>query len=238
MNIYEKLNAIRKGFLDASMKKSGKNMHAQFTYFQLEDIIPIAQKLFDKHKVSFITTYSPSLGVMTGKLVDLESDGEIVITIPFREISTPEKFRMNEVQSLGASLTYSRRYLYFTLFDIVEADIIDDDKTAKAMNKVEVPKTTPAETVTPVKPVKPKTATERKEIAKEITKADENADELMLEALKTACTELLKIKPDTKEIITAIALKTKKFTECKKSDCEAIIREVGNKIEDAKRVNA
>ena len=49
MNVWQKLQAVRMEFLAAGSKKSGKNLHAEFTYFELVDIVPQAEALFTKY---------------------------------------------------------------------------------------------------------------------------------------------------------------------------------------------
>ena len=46
-NVYQKLLKARAMFLNADPKKSGKNMQLAFKYFELDDIVPIAIKIFE-----------------------------------------------------------------------------------------------------------------------------------------------------------------------------------------------
>ena len=46
MNVRQKLAKARLYFLNQKVKKSGKNMHLEFKYFELEDIVPPAIRIF------------------------------------------------------------------------------------------------------------------------------------------------------------------------------------------------
>lgn len=46
MNVRQKLAKARLQFLNQKVKKSGKNMHLEFKYFELEDIVPPAIRIF------------------------------------------------------------------------------------------------------------------------------------------------------------------------------------------------
>lgn len=46
MNVRQKLAKARLYFLNQKVQKSGKNMHLEFKYFELEDIVPPATRIF------------------------------------------------------------------------------------------------------------------------------------------------------------------------------------------------
>lgn len=46
MNVWQKLLAARIEFLRRGVTKSGVNLHAEFKYFELEDIVPVATRDF------------------------------------------------------------------------------------------------------------------------------------------------------------------------------------------------
>ena len=223
MNVWQKLLASRIDFLKQKVKQSGVNLHAEFTYFELKDIVPVATDIFAKYNCVFLTTFPE--GKAVGKLVNLDNI-EDIITVEFeaRSISEPAKFRMNEVQGLGAEITYMRRYLYFLILDIVVADDFDGESGKKTEDD-----DVPAPTTTKKKPV---TAEKRKEIKQELTSPEANADELQINALKAALRNLREIDPSKEEFIQQIALKTEGFTVIKKSACEQLILTIGEMIEN------
>ncbi len=133
MNVWQKLLAARIEFLRRGVTKSGVNLHAEFKYFELEDIVPVATEIFSNFNCVFLTSFPD--GKAVGRFINLDNpDEQVVVEFTARSIAEPGKFRMNEVQGLGAEITYMRRYLYFLILDVVEADAFDaeSDKDAPA----------------------------------------------------------------------------------------------------------
>ena len=57
MNIYGKLAKMKCEFQDKPVKKTGKNKFANFSYFKLEDIMPIINALMDKYGLCGIVSF-------------------------------------------------------------------------------------------------------------------------------------------------------------------------------------
>lgn len=131
MNIYEKLQTIKSELHNTEMKKSGKNQHSKFSYFELSDFLPCIVKLCEKHKVYTHITFSNDEAKLTA--FNAEKPDEMVsVSSPMRIVKIPGA---NEIQSLGGVQTYQRRYLYTCMFDIVENDVMDniaDKKTEQS----------------------------------------------------------------------------------------------------------
>lgn len=217
MTIWAKLLAVRKEFYNAGIKKSGVNDHAEFMYFELEDIVPVATPIFEKYGLIVAPTFGD--GNALARVVNIEKPEEFIIfEIPLQFIAQPAKFRMNEVQAVGATVTYYRRYLYMIILDLVEKD--EFDGTSAADNKE--------------KPVakKPATTEERKEIKKSLTNTDGEADDLQKAALKAALKKLREIDQSKEEFVQTVAIKTDGFKKIKKSACEELILTVNEMIEN------
>ena len=217
MTIWAKLLAVRKEFYNAGIKKSGVNDHAEFMYFELEDIVPVATPIFEKYGLIVAPTFGD--GNALARVVNIEKPEEFIIfEIPLQFIAQPAKFRMNEVQAVGATVTYYRRYLYMIILDLVEKD--EFDGTSAADNKE--------------KPVakKPATTEERKEIKKSLTNTDGEATELQKNALKSALKKLREIDQGQEEFVQTVAIKTDGFKKIKKSACEELILTVNKMIEN------
>lgn len=121
MNVYEKLAQARIDFMQANVKKSGKNTFANYSYYELSDILPVINQLAIKHR--FICEVSFTGDMATLVVRNLEKLDECVIfTSP---MSTASLKGCHEVQNLGAVQTYIKRYLYQNAFEIVEADALD-----------------------------------------------------------------------------------------------------------------
>lgn len=218
MNVWQKLLAARIDFLKQGVTKSGINMHAEFKYFELEDIVPTATEIFSRYNCLFVTSFPD--GKAVGRLINLDNaEEQVVVEFNSRSIAEPAKFRMNEVQGLGAEITYMRRYLYFLILDVVEADAFDGGSG----------KETPAPKAEPKKPV---SVEKREEIKQELTAPEANADDLQIKALKAALKRLKEVDSAQEEFIQQIALKTEGFTKVSKSTCEQLILKIGEMVEN------
>ena len=225
MNIYAKLQEARSRFLAAGAKKSGINRHAEFTYFELSDIVPIATKIFSDLHLTFMVDYFD--GNAVGTLIDIDApECKVSVTFPMTHIAEPAKFRMNEVQALGAEITYTRRYLYMLLLDIVEADVLDAGDGPKEPEP-EKPKAEPK------KKAAPKTKEERKAIKEELTSEETPATDEEREEVRGLMTRVLNAFPDQEEFLMEIMEKTEgleKLTAIQaaqlKEGLEAMLREV------------
>lgn len=222
MSVWEKLLHSRVDFMNEHVKQTGLNTHAEFTYFELKDIVPVATQIFSHYNCMFLTTFPA--GKAVGTFINLDNTEE-TITVEFetRSISEPAKYRMNEVQGLGAELTYMRRYLYFLILDIVVMDEFDSGiRIGKPAENSEEKSTS--------KKKAPATSKERTEIKGKLTAPEANADELQINALKNALKNLREIDPSKEEFIQEIALRTEGFTVIKKSACEELILTIGEMI--------
>ena len=114
-NVYQKLLTARAKFLEANVEKTGKNMHLSFKYFELEDIVPTAIRIFNE--VGLIPVVNFTADVATMNIINTDNPEESVpFVAPFNQIapivSNAGKQATNEMQALGSSITYMRRYLY------------------------------------------------------------------------------------------------------------------------------
>lgn len=212
-NIYKKLQLARQDFFNEGVKKSGINTHAEFKYFELEDIVPVASKIFEKYNCLFLVTFPEDKAV--GRFINLDNvEEELIVECKTTQIAEPGKFRMNEIQALGANITYMRRYLYFLLLDIIQDDDIDNQDNSK---------------ITSTKPVTPE---KREEIKNNLTNTKEQADKIQIKALKEALKKLKELDPGQEEFVQGVVLKTEGLTNIPKDVCEALI----NKVSDAIKV--
>ena len=120
-NVYQKLLKARADFLAAKVKKSGKNQHLRFEYFELDDIIPVATRIFSEVGLLPVVCFDGELATM--RMVDADCPEDyITFTSPVVALT---QNGMNAVQALGATETYQRRYLYYMALDICEPDALD-----------------------------------------------------------------------------------------------------------------
>lgn len=224
LNVYEKLNFARIEFLASDVKKSGRHLKPNYKYFELTDIVPVAQPIFFKYRLMVKMSFKADEATATVINID-KPEETIEFTSPMKEIESIYNQSgsplTNAIQNIGSVETYSRRYLYFAILDIVEQDSIDgaenDDDGA-------------VEPVV-VQPPKPATAEERTALKAEITGAEEPATELQLTALKEACAKWREIDSTADEEIQRIALETNGFQTLSKEKCEALVIMISNTIE-------
>lgn len=133
MNIYEKIQLIKKELLESNLKKSGENKFANFKYYELADFLPTIINLCDKHKVFTRVSFDYETAIL--EVRNIENPEEVVYyTSPMEEL---ELKGCNKVQALGGTETYNRRYLYQACFDIIENDMFDGTTGEVNMTKEE-----------------------------------------------------------------------------------------------------
>ena len=138
MNIYEKIQLIKKELLEANLKKTGENKFAGFKYYELADFLPTIINLCNEHKV--FTRVSFNNEEATLEVRNIEEPSEVIVyTSPMEQL---ELKGCNKVQALGGSETYNRRYLYQACFDIIENDMFDGTSSIENMTKEQAEKYT------------------------------------------------------------------------------------------------
>lgn len=227
-NVYQRLLMARSKFLDANVEKSGKNMHLCFTYFELEDIVPTAIRIFNEVGLISVVNFTPDVATM--EIINTENPDESVSFVaPFNQIqpiisnNTGGK-ATNEMQALGSSITYMRRYLYMIALDICESDSIDAN-----LGKGETASAPAAEKKAPATPE------QRQEVKENLTAPADNASALQIKGLKAVLKKLKDADPSKEELIANIAVQTKGFTEISKSDCETLIQKITAMLEGGQK---
>lgn len=234
MNVLQKLAEARLQFLNSRVDKTGKNMHLEFKYFELEDIVPVAIRIFADVGLTSFTSFDNERAAMTILNTDDPKDGGITFAVPYREnkpiVSNQGKEVTNPMQALGASITYLRRYLWMMALDITEPDEVDANLGAdKSAPAVGIPISNP-EITKKGKAKSPATAAERKAAKKDMTATDGPADELQITALKNACKQLMANDEAQEEFVQEVAMKTQGFTKITRSACEKLINHIGEMI--------
>lgn len=157
-SLEEKIMMIKHEIKSLVTTKSGKNTHSNFTYFQLEDFLPIAINLFVKYNIyncSYIDTELETIERVTitdeeGKTVTTKTEKPVEYVYIYLKnldkededdlyrIKTAEAtiYGASPIQNLGGKLTYMKRYAYMNLLDLVDPDIVDEGKPQTATNKV------------------------------------------------------------------------------------------------------
>nr|DAP09205.1 MAG TPA: ERF superfamily protein [Caudoviricetes sp.] len=229
MNVRQKLAKARLYFLNQKVKKSGKNMKLEFKYFELEDIVPPALRIFARVGLVSNTVFDGEKATMTIMNTDNPQEDGIQFVAPYREagqiISKAGNEVTNPIQALGASITYLRRYLWMMALDITEPDDVDPNLGTETTDDTENGEfAEEAAAATPAKKEKkaPATVAEREEAKKELTGADGAADEKQVAELKSLCKELMEKDETQEDFVQQIAMKTDGFTKITASACAAL----------------
>lgn len=225
--ILRRIAEIRQEWELLQHTKSGVNHHSEFTYFELEDIVPAATKLCRDHNTMFVVNFPDE--TVTGTLYCLDSDECFKFVTRKESIKDPAKFRMNEIQASGAAMTYYRRYMWGLLLDILDPDKIDSD-TSAPVSPVEVPKTPvvpPKQNDTPVVVNAPK---------KEADAPEEEADVLQKKALRNVMQEVLNLEPKAEDSINKILSETNNFANLSAARCEELLAAFNTTLKALKNV--
>lgn len=228
-NVYQKLAEARARFLSAQVKKSGVNRFAEFKYFELEDIVPVATSIFNDLGLLFSTTVL--CGIATGILFNVDDPTDcITVKLPLVDLTVTDKdgnikspAGMNSIQALGASITYVRRYLYMLILDIVEADTLDatSGKADPDTGKAEVPKKSK-------KPVSPE---KREEVKEELINHDGEATATQIKAIKNGLKKLRDKEGGDYESYIGASVKRVK-AGITKTEAEDLLIEIGEKVKE------
>lgn len=220
-NVYQKLIEAREKFLTSEINQSGKNMQLSFKYFELTDIVPTITHIFKDLGLLAVVRFTDTVATLT--IVNTDNPEETIdFPAPFNQIqpivSNAGKQVTNDMQALGASITYMRRYLYLIAMDICVNDEIEPSIDGNTNNQ----STTASAPATPE---------QRQEVKQELTAPADNASALQLNGLKNVLKKLKDADPSKEELITNIAVQTQGFTVISKADCETLIQKITAMLE-------
>jgi hypothetical protein len=124
--VHKKLMAARISLQEATLKKSGHNKFAGYSYFELGDFIPTITEIFYNIGLCGVVSYDSEIASLT--ITDTDDGTSLVITSPMAEANLKG---CHPIQNLGAVETYTRRYLWVTAMEIVEHDALDSSAPIK-----------------------------------------------------------------------------------------------------------
>ena len=224
LNVYQKLIEAREKFLMSDVNQSGKNMQLSFKYFELKDIVPTVTRIFKEMGLLAIARFTDTVATLT--IVNTDNPEETIdFPVPFNQIqpivSNAGKQVTNDMQALGSSITYMRRYLY-----LIAMDICVNDEIEPAINR-----DTNNQGASVAEKKAPATPEQRQEVKQELTAPQENATTLQIKGLKAVLKKLKEADPTKEEMIAQIAVQTEGFTSISKSDCETMIQKITAMLE-------
>jgi hypothetical protein len=104
----------------APIKKSGHNKFAGYQYFELGDFLPTINEIFNELGLCSVISFDKELATL--RVIDTDNGGSITFTSPMADAHLKG---CHPIQNMGATQTYSRRYLYVSALEIVEHDALD-----------------------------------------------------------------------------------------------------------------
>lgn len=136
MNLFMKIQTVKSRLLQANLKKSWKNSHAWFKYYELWDFLPAIVELCKENGLFTQVLFDDETATLS--IIDCDDPTQqILYTSPMRDV---ELKWCQPIQALWAVETYQRRYLYLNAFDIVENDTLDavawDEKEKKEEKEI------------------------------------------------------------------------------------------------------
>ena len=131
MNAHQKLSNARVKLQKSEIKKSGKNKHLGFEYFELADFLPTINEI--NAESGLLTAFSISEEMATLTVFNAEKPEEMII---FTSPVAHAKLQGNAspIQELGSQHTYMRRYLYLMAYEIIENDSLDAQVSPQVQN--------------------------------------------------------------------------------------------------------
>lgn len=122
LNIFQKIQRARVELQKRDIKKTGLNKYSGYKYFELGDFLPHVNEICDS--LSLYTEFK--YGEEKAFLYVIDCDNPDLR----REWSTPVKIPAlkgcSDIQAIGGSQTFARRYLYMMAFEIAETDLVDN----------------------------------------------------------------------------------------------------------------
>lgn len=146
--VYSKLQLARVMLQETSLKKTGKNDYANFTYFQLKDFLPEVNKIFAKlglfsrfmlcpevvatetmevkNENSVNVASKPIIKEMAIlEIIDIVKGDNVVYKMEVAPLTIGNNTKQNLYQAAGGRSTYYKRYLYRDALEIEEDDVYD-----------------------------------------------------------------------------------------------------------------
>lgn len=137
MNIYGKIAAIKKRLTEIKIAKSGLNNYSNFRYYELTDFLTHIISLNNELGVDDTITISRIDDKATIRLTNVDDANDFKeVSIPYTDAEmlgkggTPST--IDAIQRTGATVTYIRRYLYVTAYDIKDSDGIDPNDNVES----------------------------------------------------------------------------------------------------------
>jgi len=122
MSVFKKLQAARIALYAAGLKQSGLNKHSGIAYYELIDFTVDAQRIFND--VGLSSTFNMTSENAVLAIVDTDDGSKADFSCPVSFASIPKEPERG-IKSLGATITYLRRYLWMLALEIPQKEVAE-----------------------------------------------------------------------------------------------------------------
>lgn len=121
LNIFQKLQRSRVELQQKKLKKTGTNKYSNYDYFELGDFLPAINEICNNNGLATIFQFTKELATLD--VIDVDNlESKLQFSTPV-EIANLKG--CSDIQNIGGTQSYCRRYLYIMAFEIAESDIVD-----------------------------------------------------------------------------------------------------------------
>lgn len=124
LTLRQKLAVLRAHMAGLDLKKSGRNNHANFDYYELGDFLPDALKKMSELKMIGVTDFYSSDQFVFLDILDCEDENAQPIRFATEKAQVTIQ-GAQRMQNIGGEHTYHRRYLWMDALEISEPDTLD-----------------------------------------------------------------------------------------------------------------
>ncbi len=121
-NVWQRINAVKRGLRGVSLKKSGKNTFSKYEYMELNDFENALEDFCDKEGINTMFFWYTDKAVL--RVTNVEDPKDFVeVCSPVVDCGIKGA---SPIQNLGGMQTYLRRYLFTSTFGIAEHDMLEE----------------------------------------------------------------------------------------------------------------
>jgi hypothetical protein len=131
--VHERMSFIKAELSKTKINKSGHNKYAGFKYHELNDFIEAVNRLNNENGINDSITIDKTNDECKLTLFNIEDSTDCYsVMIPYTDAEMLAKggaaSNVDAIQRLGSTVTYIRRYLYMTAYNIQESDGVDGNE--------------------------------------------------------------------------------------------------------------
>lgn len=133
LNIFQKIQKARVELQKRDIKKTGLNKYSNYKYFELGDFLPHINDICNE--IGLYTEFK--YGEEEAFLYLIDCDYPEIKREWITPVKVPALKGCSDIQAIGSSQTFARRYLYMMAFEIAETDLIDNSEIDEDKHEAE-----------------------------------------------------------------------------------------------------